>query len=278
MGDRQIAVIAASFAFSFPAKMLAHIRNSIKPGETLVQYATGGESEALEKKRFDSVLQQTGPVVLIGICVQPDAATIAAYRVAKIPIVLIDEIADGASTITTNNVAGGYLATEHLIRNGRKNIAVVSGRTNVRGGYNAVQRLSGARKAMNSNGLTLTDDFVIEVKDYSYNDGVAAINALRQAGRKVDGVFAAAGDDCAAGILRAARDNGLNVPNDLAVVGYDDTEIARILTPTLTTIRQPLQEMAEAAYKIATTENLTDLLSNPRSVSFEPELVPRESA
>ncbi|MBN1962480.1 MAG: substrate-binding domain-containing protein [Deltaproteobacteria bacterium] len=277
MADRQLVVIAANFTFSFPAKMLAHISNNIKLGEHITQYATNGDIKGLEQQCYQRVLNTKGPVVLIGICIQPDTHIMADFKQAKIPVILIDETAEGASTITTNNFLGGYLATEHLIHKGYRNIAIISGRTDVQGGYNSIKRLEGARQAYYDNGLIFNKNYIIEVQDYSYVDGLKTMQEIIQDNKHVDAIFCAAGDDSAAGILRAAREHGLSVPKDLAIVGYDDTEVAQILSPSLTTIKQPLKEMAETAYKIAVTENLDELINNRRNVAFEPELIIRES-
>ncbi len=276
MGDVQIAVMAASFAFSFPAKILAHLKNTLRPDETILQYSTVGMAET-EKKRMQALLEQSKPIALIGICIRPDPATIAAYKAARVPIVLVDEEISGTSTVTTDNFIGGYMAGDYLIKKGRKKIAVVSGRTQVEGGYNAQQRLNGLQEALRANGLTLASGALIEVRDYSYFDGVKAMQKLLDDVRDIDAIFCAAGDECAAGLLKSARQRGIKVPSDIAIVGYDDMDIARISTPPLTTLRQPLKEMAEAVYKMAITDGL-EILISPKKVSFKPELVIRESA
>ena len=66
----------------------------------------------------------------------------------------------------------------------------------------------------------------------------------------MDAIFCAAGDNCAQGLLSVAREQGVRIPEDVAIVGFDDLLIAQLSSPPLTTIRQPIKEMAEAAYTI----------------------------
>jgi len=93
----------------------------------------------------------------------------------------------------------------------------------------------------------------------------------------VDAIFCAAGDNCAQGLLAVARDRGIRIPEDVAIVGFDDLLIAQLSTPALTTIRQPLKEMAEAAYKMVVFQR-EDILRHPKNAVFNPELVVRKSA
>jgi DNA-binding LacI/PurR family transcriptional regulator len=115
---------------------------------------------------------------------------------------------------------------------------------------------------------------MIEVPNYSREDGIRVMPKLLDIG--VDAIFCAAGDNCAQGLLAVARERGVRIPEDVAVIGFDDLLIARLSTPSLTTIRQPLKEMAEAAYKMAVIER-NKILHNPRNSIFIPELVVRKS-
>lgn len=276
MAEKQIAVMAASFAFSFPAKMLALIKSNLKFGEVVTQYPTIG-IPTTEQRRLQNLLSQSPPFGLIGICIRPEATMIAEYRAANIPIVLIDEEMNGAATVTTDNFEGGYLAGKHFINSGRRNIAVVSGRTNIEGSYNATHKLQGFLKALAENDLHFDQNNLIEVTDYSYSDGAKSMRILLDQREKIDAVFSAAGDECAVGILKTARERGIHIPLNVAVIGYDDIEIAKSANPPLTTIRQPLFEMASAAYRMVTIAANETLALSTKTL-FRPELIIRESA
>ncbi len=101
--------------------------------------------------------------------------------------------------------------------------------------------------------------------------------AWRERGVKLDAIFCAAGDDCATGLLRSAVELGIRVPADLAIVGFDDLESARSTTPSLTTIRQPLEQMARTAYELA-SDGDNAIAQHPKTILFDPELIVRGSA
>jgi len=187
----------------------------------------------------------------------------------------LDEEAAGVSAITTDNYLGGRIAGEYLISKGRKKIAIITGRTKVKGGYNAEQRLKGFQQALSVGGLSMPQGCTIEVLHYSREDGIEVMPILLDAG--VNAIFCAAGDNCALGLVMVAKERRVRVPEDAAIIGFDDLLIAQISTPKLTTIRQPLKEIADAAYKMAVIQR-EEILSKPQKIVFKPELIVRQSA
>ncbi len=179
------------------------------------------------------------------------------------------------STIAIDNYKGGLIAGEYLLSKGKKKIAIVSGKIKVKCGYNAELRLKGFQQALKAKGLSMPEEYVIEVLHYSREDGIEVMPRLLSMG--VDAIFCAAGDNCAQGLLAVTSERVVRIPIDVAIVGFDDLPIARLLTPTLTTIRQPLEEMAEAAYNMVVVQR-NEILRNPKKVIFNPELVIRKSA
>jgi DNA-binding LacI/PurR family transcriptional regulator len=270
-----VAVAAANFAHVFAAKMLAYVRSSLNPSYKIVQCSTSN-NPAVESGLLEETLRRAQPLALIGLSIRPDPAVVSAYRAAGVPVVLIDEELEGTSTVTCDNYMGGYLAGDHLAKTGHRRVGVVSGQTSIRGGYNAVQRLTGLTKALAANGLNIPDGGLIEVRHYSYDEGVEAMARFLDERRGVDAIFSAAGDDLAMGLLELATERGVHVPEEIALVGYDDAEVARTSTPPLTTIRQPLEEMARTACHLALNQR-AEILVKPRRVIYTPELVVRAS-
>jgi len=93
----------------------------------------------------------------------------------------------------------------------------------------------------------------------------------------VDAIFCAAADNTALGLLSAARDRRIRIPEDIAIVSFDDLPAAQTSSPSLTTIRQPMKEIVEAAFRMATTQQ-DEILRSPKKVLFEPKLIIRQSA
>ncbi|MCX6122827.1 MAG: substrate-binding domain-containing protein [Ignavibacteriales bacterium] len=275
MTNREIKVVIAvpTFGSAFQISMIANFRKLFKPEEMALRSSTEDAEKQMEC--LHQLLIQNKPTALIAMDIRPDFDTISTYRAANVPIVIFDEEAAGVSTIATDNFKGGRIAGEYLISKGRNKIAIVTGRTQVKGGYNAVLRLKGFQQALKAKGLSIPQGCVMEVMHYSREDGVEVMPKLLALG--VDAVFCAAGDNCAQGLLNVAKDKGVRVPEDVAIVGFDDLLIARLSTPTLTTIRQPLMEMAEAAYTMVVIQR-DEILRNPQNAIFNPELIIRKSA
>jgi DNA-binding LacI/PurR family transcriptional regulator len=271
--ETKVVIAAPTFGSALQISMNENFKKLFKPEQMALRSVT--DDADMQRDRLMQALEQTRPTALIAISIRPGAETIATYTAANVPIILIDEETSGVSTITTDNYMGGRIAAEHLMSKGRKKIAIVSGRTKVKGGFNAEQRLKGFQQALKTKGLSLPQGYIMEVIHYSREDGIEAMPKLLAMG--VDAIFCAAGDNCAQGLLSIARDRGVRIPEDVAIIGFDDLLIARLSTPTLTTIRQPLMEIAEAAYKMAVF-NRNEILRIPQNAKFNPELIVRQSA
>jgi len=275
--EPRIAVASLSLGAGFPGHVYALLQKQRRPGHDFIECSMVLEKthEHVRARLLALLAAEPRPTALIAICLRPDAETVAAYREARIPIVLLDEEAEGASTVASDNFAGGLLAARHLVMSGRKTPGIVVGNTHLEGGYNAAQRLKGFTKGLVESGLTLTPSRVVEVVNYSRKEGVDALAQLLDGWPNLDGVFCAAGDVCATGLLATARQRGVKVPEQLALIGYDDNAVAA--ASDLTTLRQPLDQIAREAYFLA-TEARAEILSRPRKLLLEPQLVVRASS
>jgi LacI family transcriptional regulator len=158
--------------------------------------------------------------------------------------------------------AGAKAATDHLLALGHRRIGHISGRA----GWAATdERIEGYHAALAAAGVLPTSDLVAE-GTYETASGYAAANVLLDLADAPTAIFAA-NDNMAAGALRAARDRGLTVPVDLSVVGFDDADLATIVSPQLTTVRQPLAELGRTAVNL-----LTRMLERQRVETLRVEL------
>jgi DNA-binding LacI/PurR family transcriptional regulator len=167
---------------------------------------------------------------------------------AGVPAVLVGRPAGAgpASYVDADNRGGARQAVDHLARRGRRRIAAIAGPQDMGVGQD---RLHGYRDGLQAAGLTGDDDLV-EAGDFTEVGGAAAMaRLLARPGRPVDAVFAAS-DLMAAGALRALRAAGRRVPDDVAVVGFEDSAVARYAQPPLTTVRQPIEEMSRQATRL----------------------------
>ncbi|MGV9555454.1 LacI family DNA-binding transcriptional regulator [Streptomyces sp. NPDC003522] len=257
------------------AELTGHLlREAAAHGCTLLVEVTGGRPEA----ELDIALGRTDPLV-DGVILSPLALDDrAAARVpARTPLVLLGERVHDLPCphVTVDNTGAAREATAHLLARGRRRIAVV-GRQTAPHAATSATRLTGHRQALAAAGLTPDEALAPPVAAYHRADGVAAAHALLDLPEPPDAVFCFA-DTLAEGVLHAARERGLSVPGDLAVVGFDDIEAARYTAPPLTTVapdKRELARLAVAALLRAVDGVRTD---RPRVLAAGHRLVVRES-
>ncbi|GHA80294.1 LacI family transcriptional regulator [Streptomyces tendae] len=165
---------------------------------------------------------------------------------------------------------GGRLAAEHLLELGCRRIATVAGPLAVAASQ---ERLAGFRDTLARHGHPYVP---VAEGGFTVDSGMAAMTSLLAEHPDTDGVFTA-NDLMAQGAVQVLRDHGRRVPQDVAVVGFDDSSVAVTCRPRLTTVRQPVEEMAAAMARLL-DDHIKGARSEPTSVIFDPELVVRDSA
>lgn len=171
--------------------------------------------------------------------------------------------------IRTEDARGAELAANHLAALGHRRIAHIHGPNSFRSTH---ERLAGFRRGLAAAGINLARADIAEGA-YTFESGEARADELLRRADRPTAIFAG-NDEMAVGVQVAARKVGLSIPQDVSIVGYDDTPIAARVWPPMTTIRVPIREMGRAAAR-----RLLDRDGDgPSSVSFAPELVIRESA
>ncbi|HVN56083.1 MAG TPA: LacI family DNA-binding transcriptional regulator [Anaerolineaceae bacterium] len=174
------------------------------------------------------------------------------------------------STVSGDNFNGGRLATEYLIRSGRQRIAFMGGPANQ---YEVQQRYSGYEEALRAAGRPI-DQALITYGDYSLPSGGTGIQKLLEQAPNLDAAFVNS-DLMAITAINALRESGRRVPDDVAVVGYDDLSIAEIYYPPLTTIRQNVPLAGKLLAQNLIQNLQTGVVTN---VTVPVELVVRKSA
>ncbi|MDI1465164.1 LacI family DNA-binding transcriptional regulator [Catellatospora sp. KI3] len=170
-------------------------------------------------------------------------------RARDIPFVVVDptsELPDGVPFVGATNWAGGRSAARHLVELGHRRIAMVAGPEQL---LCCQARVDGYRSALAAAGLP-TDPGLVARAELTLDGGQAAGLALLNRPDPPTAIFAS-NDLQALGVYQAARRLGLRIPADLSVVGFDDLPLAALVDPALTTVRQPLTEMAVAATELA---------------------------
>ena len=191
---------------------------------------------------------------------------------SKLPVALVNRQVEGLPEACTSldNEKGGYLATRHLLELGHKDIAYISGPTDK---CDASLRLEGHKRALSEAGLPINPQLIFN-GDYSEEDG--KIGLLELMARDVPfTALVCANDWMASGAISCARDLGMSLPQDLSIVGFDDVVFAHHVFPRLTTVINPIAEMAEMSAKYILNKVYGQ--SNNVQQYFEPSLIVRES-
>lgn len=205
-----------------------------------------------------------------------DVATIMRRR-AKSPMVLLGEPAGSGSLthIGIDNVAAARAATEHLLERGHERVAFIGAQHHARARM-AYMRLQGYRDALESAGLPFDESLVETTPGYHRVHGAEAMHRLLERSQP-DAVFCAT-DFLAIGAMRTARDRGLRLPDDLAVVGFDDIEEGQYSAPRLTTISPDKRRIAEVAVEQLVAQIGGADSGQPSELEIPFRLVVRESS
>ena len=229
---------ARMFADSFFSRLLLGATGALPAGEVqLAMLAIRGPADRSAAERF---LTRSRPDGVLMISAHAGDPMTACVRALGVPTVLAGRPLSGNphSYVDADNRAGAAEAVEHLVASGRREIATIAGPQDMAAG---VDRLAGYRDAIREAGMPQ----VSVVGDFSGPSGERAMASLLNARPNLDAVFAAS-DLMAAGALRALCRAGRRVPDDVAVVGFDDAPLAAHTKPPLTTVRQPVEDMGAA--------------------------------
>jgi LacI family transcriptional regulator len=175
------------------------------------------------------------------------------------------ELDDPPSMVVTHDKQGGRQAAQHLIGLGHQRFAHISGPDTFRSAH---ERRGGFVGALAQHGVQMQPRY-LEVGAYTFDSGVACAERLLRLDPRPTAIFTG-NDEMAAGVYKAARDAGLDIPRDLSVVGYDDSPMAARLWPALTSVRLPIRDMG----RMAAEKLLQRAGENPAAAEVETDVVP----
>ncbi len=235
--------------------------------------ASGHAREDAERSAFDFLTERRTDALIVQADAAHDDDLVTWIGESELPVIVIGRHIPAVAErcVYLDNVAGGALATRHLLERGHRRIAHIAGLMRL---ADASERYAGYRHALAEHGLRFDETLVAE-GGFVEEGGYRAMQLLLQRDPDFTAVFAA-NDQSAAGALKALRDAGRHVPEDISLVGFDDLIIAHYLYPALTTVRQPFAEMGQAAARLALAALGVD---EQKEVTrrFDPVLVQRDS-
>lgn len=206
---------------------------------------------------------------------QKGKEAIAQLQESGLPFVLLGRRYTHLRTdyVVTDDVSGGFLATEHLIRLKRERIAIITGPLCI---SSAKERLQGYMKAFAQYGIEVDESLVVKADAITAADGYRTMQALLRRPPYPTAVFAYS-DFVAFGVMKAIREAGLRIPQDVAVVGYDDVEFCSYLETPLSSVRIPKEELGKTAAE-GLIRKLTEGAEDPLKVSLPVSLIVRTSS
>ncbi len=270
-----ISAVIPFFTNYFFIEVLRGVQDKISElGYDLVLYGVehpdqveGYASRALQRGKVDGILFFSMKV--------PDKVLVR-LKETNLPIGLVDSVSPDFDSISVANAEGAYAATAHLIELGHRRIGMINAQSV---SAPALERLQGYRRALERHGLSFTDEFVrigrnTKQDGFNRDAGYEAMTDFIKMGSEMPKAFFVSSDIQAMGAIAALNENGFRVPEDVALVGFDDIELARHMR--LTTMRQPMFQMGVLAI-----ERLVARMANPDMeilhTTFSPTLIVRES-
>ena len=264
------------------AVIIADIENpfftSVVRGIEDVAYAEGyrlvlcnsDEDVTKEREYLDIALRERMAGVVIAAA-STSESKMDRVREAGTPVVAIDREVETADidAVMVDNRAGGLAATQHLLDNGWRRVGCVVGPSRI---STSNERLDGYRMALSQRGVTF-DRSLVRRADFREDGGYKATRALLELDDPPDALFVA-NNLMTLGALHAIQDAGLRVPDDLGIVGFDDSPAADLMRPRLTVVAQPTYQIGRVAGQLL----LTPQPDTPRHEVLSPQLIVRESS
>ncbi|MBM7036173.1 HTH-type transcriptional repressor PurR [Vibrio ulleungensis] len=243
-----------------------------RQGYTLILCNTGGIYEKqrdyirmLAEKRVDGML------VMCSDLTEELREMLDAH--SDIPKVIMDwgPESSRADKIIDNSEEGGYLAGKFLIKNGHTDIACLTGQAEKSA---CIERVAGCRRAMEESGLTLNPEWIFE-GNFEADTAVEIADRIVNLEKRPSAVFCF-NDIMALGLISRLEQRGLNVPQDVSVIGYDNIDLAGYFSPPLTTVHQPKRRVGKTAFEIL-LERIKDKEHEKQIFEMHPEIVERQS-
>jgi LacI family transcriptional regulator len=269
----KIAVISSNPLNGFAAQLLWSMQEASLESEydLEIYYVRSALKKGGSEYLYEKIANEKDVRAVVVIAYPVQEKFINMFRQANVALVLIDTAIPGVWSVNTKNEKGAFDAVKYLIETGSKKVGLIAGEPALHASQ--AERTAGYKKALLEKGRAYDESLVWTIKEFNYNAGKEALRFMLAS--DVDAVFCAAGDYVAHGFLNEARKQHVEVPGNIALVGFDD--IVMSADTGLTTMKQPLDEMGKEAFRMAVFA-----INNPKALPekkiFEDTLVKRETA
>ncbi|GIO29335.1 MULTISPECIES: LacI family DNA-binding transcriptional regulator [Paenibacillus] len=234
--SRLIGLLLPDITNPFFPELARGVEDEMQANDFRIIFGNSDENMKKEKDYIQTFVQNN-VVGVIASTNHPDNDT---YRKLNIPVVFLDRTADNRPSVYSDGREGGRMAAQEIVARGSKKVTVIRGPKHIRP---AQDRYQGAVDVLKSERIAFN---VIPTSSYSFTEAGNWARELFEKHPDTDGVIAS-NDIVATAVLHEALRLGKNVPEDVQIVGFDDIPLSTLLTPALTTIRQPAYDMGKAA-------------------------------
>lgn len=246
----------------------------------LVIILQSNESMELEKKQVALLINKRVDGIIMSLSNESNNDFhIKEILRKEIPFVQFDKISKliPSSKVIINDQKAAMKAVQHLVDNGCKKIAHIRGPENPQ---NAIDRFIGYKKALEQNGIPYDSKLVYTCKNVTFEEGLEFAKKIIEEHPDVDGIFVIT-DLVAVGVLAYFNEKGIQVPNQIAVIGFSNWFMSQVITPKLSTVDQPSYEMGVASFDLLLEEMICrkdGKVFIPRTIELETNLIERESS
>ncbi|GAB3951305.1 LacI family DNA-binding transcriptional regulator [Spirosoma harenae] len=263
-----LGVIVPRLNSNFMSKVLSGMEKVANDSSYTLIITQSLESEQKEIANAKTLFNSRVDGLLVSVAYDTQSIDHFEAFVRKgIPVLFFDRVIQHPHcvSIVIDNAWAGYEATKHLIEQGCRRIAHITGimRRNV-----YADRLAGYRRALLENGILPDDNLIVE-SDLSFEAGYQTAQAILAMPDRPDGIFVA-NDFCAVGCMTALKQAGISIPDDIAVVGFNDDPVAQVIEPTLTSIHYAGEKMGEIA-----TQSLINHLNGRQDMQATNQIILR---
>lgn len=268
-----VALVVPHLNDAFGIQVMSSVEKALKSSELFMVVVSAASDTEFSESVYASLVMEGRVDGIIILTPLRNEDYFFELKKRNIPTVLLDQHQINLQTpaVSVDNFYGGYEATKSLINKGARSVAHISGADMFE---SSSERMRGYMQALRDSGIEPQDDLIVK-GDFTVECGFQAVQSWINRGNLPEAVFAA-DDNTAFGVLNAAQANSISVPQQLAVIGYDDHPFASMLRPRLSTVRQPTEEIGEAGVQL-----LLDIINKkPRrssKVTLKPSVILRET-
>ena len=278
--SKTIGLIIPEVVHHFFSNVINGIIAEAEKNGYLVIILQSNESLELEKKQVALLINKRVDGIIMSLSNESNNDFhIKEILRKEIPFVQFDKISKliSSSKVIINDQKAAMEAVQHLIDKGCKKIAHIRGPENPQ---NAIDRFIGYKKALEKNGIPYDSKLVYSCKNVTFEEGIEFAKQIVDEHPDVDGIFVIT-DLVAVGVLAYFNEKGIQVPNQIAVIGFSNWFMSQVITPKLSTVDQPSYEMGVAAFSLLLEEMICrkdGKVFIPRTIELETSIIERDSS